>query len=40
MFRIQEQRENYMVTDDKTPGDFKHVWPAITCLIVGGSILS
>lgn len=40
MFIIQEQRKNDMVTKNKTPSNFKHVWVAGTCLIVGDSMLS
>ena len=35
----KSKEENDMVTNDKTPGNFKHAWPAET-LIVGDSILT
>ena len=35
----KSKEENDMVTNDKTPGNFKHAWPGET-LIVGDSILT
>lgn len=29
-----------MITDDKTPDDFKHAWTTTTCLIIGDLILT
>ena len=31
---------NDKASNDETPGNFKHAWPAGTCLIVGDSILT
>ena len=35
----KSKEENDMVTNDKTPGNFKHAWTTET-LIVGDSILT
>ena len=33
-------KKNDKANNDETPGNFKHAWPAGTCLIVGDSILT
>ena len=34
------KEKNDKVNSDETPGNFKHAWPAGSCLIVGDSILT
>ena len=34
------KEKNDKANNDETPGNFKHAWPAGTCLIVGDSILT
>ena len=34
------KEKNDKVNNDETPANFKHEWPAETCLIVGDSILT
>ena len=34
------KEQNDKVSNDETPGNFKHAWPAGTCLIVGDSMLT
>ena len=35
-----KKEKNDKANNDETPGNFKHAWPAGTCLIVGDSILT
>ena len=37
---ITAKTKNDKANSDETPGNFKHAWPAGTCLIVGDSILT
>ena len=34
------KEKNDKANNDETPGNFKHAWPAVTCLIVGDPILT
>ena len=38
--KYNSKERNDKANNDETPGNFKHAWPAGTCLIVGDSILT